>query len=167
MKSNQETPGLSVTDVGLRNQIESELGHSARMLDSLESGETLFNTHRELVRHMAISFAQHGADLEQLVQEGNLALIRAEQTYERGFDVSFATYAAYWIRSYMQRHLASLRSRLKLTLRRVTNLGDPDRRGADRRRFPRKDSPYAAISAGADAQAGDAQVQPGSKQKIT
>lgn len=167
MKSSQETPSLSVTDVGLTNQIEAELGYRARKLNSFESHDTLFNTHRELVRHMAISFAQHGADLEQLVQEGNLALIRAEQSYEREFDVSFATYAAYWIRSYMQRHLASLRSRLNLTLTLVTHLGNPDRRAADRRRFQRNGSPNTGVSADSDAQPGDGTAQVGSQQKIT
>ena len=47
-----------------------------------------------------------GVDVDDLIEEGKLAIIRADQRYVQKDGASFLTYAAFWIRSYMQQYVA-------------------------------------------------------------
>jgi RNA polymerase primary sigma factor len=62
--------------------------------------------HLRLVIHVAKTFLGHGLSLQDLIQEGNLGLMRAVEKFEpeRGF--KFSTYAFWWIKQSIQRALA-------------------------------------------------------------
>ena len=50
-----------------------------------------------LVVTIARRFLGRGLDLEDLIGEGNLGLIRAAQRFDPGFGTRFSTYAGCWI----------------------------------------------------------------------
>jgi len=62
--------------------------------------------HLRLVIHVAKTYLGHGLSLQDLIQEGNLGLMRAVEKFEpeRGF--KFSTYAFWWIKQSIQRALA-------------------------------------------------------------
>lgn len=61
-----------------------------------------------LVTVLSISaqYRRWGVPLDDLVQEGNLGLLRAVDRYDPAFGVRLSTYAAYWIREAIREHVA-------------------------------------------------------------
>ncbi|HNW33975.1 MAG TPA: sigma-70 family RNA polymerase sigma factor, partial [Candidatus Ozemobacteraceae bacterium] len=55
---------------------------------------------------IAGSFTDRGISLMDLVQEGNLGLIRAVAKFDYTLGYRFSTYASYWIRYYMQKAIS-------------------------------------------------------------
>jgi RNA polymerase primary sigma factor len=73
-----------------------------------------------LVRHnlafvVAIARQQRRGSLrlEDLVQEGNLGLLRAVEKFDPGVGTRFSTYAVWWIRAYIGKHLKEARSTVR------------------------------------------------------
>lgn len=60
-----------------------------------------------LVVRVARDFTGRGLDLMDLVEEGNLGLLRAVEGFDPGRDVRFSTYATWWIRRAILRALNS------------------------------------------------------------
>ena len=104
----------------LRSQVravEKELGHNSEELLEIKrrvkKGETRVNAATEglavgnlrLVMSIAQKFKNRGVEEEDLIQEGNVGLIRAIEKfdYTRGF--KFSTYATWWIRQAVTRAL--------------------------------------------------------------
>jgi RNA polymerase primary sigma factor len=76
-----------------------------RMLDGdVQARNTLVERHAWVVNMHVRSYASPwGSDLDDLRQVGMLGLMRACRSYSLKHDVRFSTYAAYWVRAYMQR----------------------------------------------------------------
>ncbi len=58
-----------------------------------------------LVISVAKHYSCYGMDFLDLVEEGNLGLIRAIEKYNLSMGYSFSTYAFWWIRQYIQRSI--------------------------------------------------------------
>ena len=81
-----------------------------------EATEVLTNRNLRLVSSIARKFSRLGVPFLDLVQEGNLGLIRAVQKFQpqRGF--KFSTYATWWIRQAVSRALARQARTIRLPL---------------------------------------------------
>ncbi len=58
-----------------------------------------------LVIKIARAFRRRGLEMDDLVGEGNLGLLRAAQKYDPRFRTRFSTYATYWIKESIRRTL--------------------------------------------------------------
>ena len=72
----------------------------------LEARRTLIEANFRLVVSIAKKYIGHGVSFMDLIQEGNIGLIRAVEKFEyrRGF--KFSTYATWWIRQAVSRSLS-------------------------------------------------------------
>lgn len=118
----------------LRPEEEIELGRQVTRLNELEAQETLnteeqievvicrkaksqfINCNLRLVVNVAKKY-QHlcnSLELMDLIQEGNLALIRAVEKFDSSRGYRFSTYCYWWIRQAMQRARGSMDSSIRL-----------------------------------------------------
>ena len=75
--------------------------------------ETLAECNLAFVVSVAKKFAHRGARLDDLVQEGNVGLMKAIEHFDPKKNVRFATYAVWWIRAYITRYLKDNRSQVR------------------------------------------------------
>ncbi len=75
-----------------------------------------------LVVSVARKFVHHGLPLLDLVQEGNLGLMRAAEKFDAGRGFRFSTYAIWWIRQAITRSLADHGRTIRLPVHVVESL---------------------------------------------
>lgn len=69
--------------------------------------DTLINSNLRLVVSVAKKFVGRGQPLDDLIQNGNLGLMRAVQKFSLDKNTKFSTYAVLWIRQSINRHLTT------------------------------------------------------------
>jgi RNA polymerase primary sigma factor len=68
-----------------------------------DARSSIVEHHLPLVVGIARRYVGWGVLLEDLIQEGNLGLLRAAERFDSGHGVRFATYATWWVRQYISR----------------------------------------------------------------
>jgi RNA polymerase primary sigma factor len=96
----------------LSREEERALAVRARAGDAA-ARDGLVRRHLPLVVAFARKQARGGVRLDELVQEGNLGLLRAVEKYDPRAGTRFATYALWWIRAYVWRYLKLARSAVR------------------------------------------------------
>ena len=94
---------------------EEELDFSRR----IEKGEhdalnSLINANLRLVVKIAKAYVSPDMGLMDLIQEGNLGLIKAAEKYDYRKEVRFSTYASWWIKQSISRAITNKRRAIRL-----------------------------------------------------
>jgi RNA polymerase primary sigma factor len=70
-----------------------------------EARDRMVRANLRLVVNIARAYAGKGLPLQDLIEEGNLGLLRAVEGFDPDMDTRFSTYASYWIKQSIKRAL--------------------------------------------------------------
>ncbi|MEM5947823.1 RNA polymerase sigma factor RpoD/SigA [Spirochaetia bacterium 38H-sp] len=116
----KKTPLLSAAE-------EKELSRLIRKGDK-NAREKLITSNLRLVVKIALHYTGHGLPVMDLIQEGNIGLMRAAEKFDYRRNVRFSTYAAWWIRQSINRALMNKKRTIRLpnrkedTIRRIKTI---------------------------------------------
>ena len=97
-QSIQEIPFLSEEE-------EYELGIRLKKNNDLEAAKKLILSHLKLVMKIARSYSGYGLPQSDLVQEGNIGLMKAVKKFDVDRGVRLVSYAMFWIKAEIQEYV--------------------------------------------------------------
>ena len=80
----------------------------------LEAAQTLITSNLRFVVKVAGEYRHYGLKLIDLIQEGNVGLMMAVRKFNPYKGIRLISYAVWWIRAYIQNHIMSMWSLLKI-----------------------------------------------------
>lgn len=92
---------------------EIELSRKIQAGDE-KARKQMIEANLKLVVHLVKSYQNRGLPTEDLIEEGNLGLMRAVERFDPSFNCRFSTYAVWWIRQYMNRALITQSKLIRL-----------------------------------------------------
>ncbi len=87
-----------------------------------EAREHMVKANLRLVVNIARGYLNKGVGLEDLIEEGNLGLMRAVEGFDGSMDNRFSTYASYWIKQSIRRAVMNQGKPIRLPAYMVTLL---------------------------------------------
>jgi RNA polymerase primary sigma factor len=109
-----DTPLLSASE-------ERDLAERVAMGDPL-ARDHMVKANLRLVVNIARGYLGKGMCLEDLIEEGNLGLMRAVEGFDGAMDTRFSTYASYWIKQSIRRAVMNNGKPIRLPAYMVTLL---------------------------------------------
>lgn len=85
---------------------ERELARRIAQGDS-EARDRMIRANLRLVVNIARNYTGKGLSLQDLIEEGNLGLLRAVEGFDANMNTRFSTYASYWIKQSIKRALVN------------------------------------------------------------
>lgn len=85
---------------------DEEMALAKKIAGDKDAAELFLLANLKLVVRVAGSFSNRGLSMMDLIQEGNIGLIKAISKFDWTLGYRFSTYAAYWIRHYMQQAIS-------------------------------------------------------------
>lgn len=85
----------------LSAQEEQALAEKLRQENDLESAQQLILSHLRFVVSVARSFLGYGLSLSDLIQEGNIGLMKAVRRFDPSLGVRLVSFAVHWIKAEM------------------------------------------------------------------
>jgi len=83
----------------LSKEDEQDLAHRLRENEDLEAARDLVMAHLRFVVHIAKGYTGYGLPLNDLIQEGNVGLMKAVKRFDPEYDVRLVSFAVHWIRA--------------------------------------------------------------------
>ena len=80
---------------------EQALAHRFRNEDDLDAARELVHSHLRFVVHVARGYSGYGLQLGDLIQEGNIGLMKAVKRFDPDMGVRLVSFAVHWIRAEM------------------------------------------------------------------
>ena len=84
---------------------EHELGTKLKLNNDLEAAKKLILSHLKLVIKIARSYSGYGLPVSDLVQEGNVGLMKAVKKFDVDKGVRLVSYAIFWIKAEIQEYV--------------------------------------------------------------
>lgn len=97
----------------LSREEEIELAKKIQTGD-INARNKMIEKNQGLVRHIALKFQNRGLEYDDLVQEGNIGLMRAIELFDYNKGYSFSTFAIWWIRQAVYRALENKSSTIRV-----------------------------------------------------
>ena len=102
---------------------EQEVDLAKRILEGDEEArKILITSNLRLVVSVANKYLHYGLPLLDLVEEGNLGLIKAVDKYDHTKGYKFSTYATWWIRQAVSRYLANYGRTIRIPVYMTENI---------------------------------------------
>ncbi|GIW80091.1 MAG: hypothetical protein KatS3mg105_1898 [Gemmatales bacterium] len=101
-----ETPLLSAEE-------EKELARRIEAGDA-EARDRMVRANLRLVVNIARGYTGKGLALQDLIEEGNLGLLRAVEGFDPSMNTRFSTYASYWIKQSIKRALVNTAKTIRI-----------------------------------------------------
>ena len=83
----------------LSKEDEQALAHRFRETEDLQAARELVMAHLRFVVHIAKGYQGYGLPLADLIQEGNVGMMKAVKRFDPSFDVRLVSFAVHWIRA--------------------------------------------------------------------
>ncbi len=93
---------------------EQRLARELRDHGDKRAGHRLVEANLRFVVKVAFEYRAYGLNVTDLVQEGNIGLMRAVQKFDPDKQIRLISYAVWWIRAYIQNHVLKSWSLVKL-----------------------------------------------------
>ena len=119
----------------------------------LDAAHTLVTSNLRFVVKVAYEYRSYGIRMADLIQEGNIGLMKAVQKFDPDKQIRLISYGVWWIRAYIQNYILKSWSLVKLgttqaqrklffslarTKRELERLGHGDGSGEDERKIARR-----------------------------
>jgi RNA polymerase sigma-32 factor len=93
---------------------EEEIAERIRVHKDKEAEQRLITANLRLVVRIVLLYFRYQPNLLDLIQEGNLGLMRAVKKYDPRRGTRFSTYASFWIRARILKYVMESRSLVKI-----------------------------------------------------
>jgi len=106
LRAHEKMPGRKFLLEALPEESRLKVAMDEIHLLSEEAHQTIIRANLRLVVSVAKRFLGRGISFLDLIQEGNLGLLRAVAKFDPARGFKFSTYATWWIRQSISRHIA-------------------------------------------------------------
>lgn len=114
VQSPLETYLREINETALLNaDEEKELAHRIEEGDN-EARDQMVRANLRLVVNIARGYTGKGLSLQDLIEEGNLGLLRAVEGFDPTMNTRFSTYASYWIKQSIKRALVNTAKTIRI-----------------------------------------------------
>jgi RNA polymerase primary sigma factor len=123
VQSPLETYLSEITETVLLTPDEEQQLAKAVDAGDMEARDLMIRSNLRLVVNIARSYTGRGLGLQDLIEEGNLGLLRAVEGFDPAMGTRFSTYASYWIKQGIKRALINSSKTIRIPAYMVEILG--------------------------------------------